>query len=44
MYSPQVSSPRLHTLVVFETETLQYIPSCMARGELVELYKTEITR
>ena len=44
MYSPQVSAPRLHSLVVFETEPLQHISSCMAREELVELYKIKITR
>lgn len=44
MFSPQVGSPRLETLVVLETEPLQDIPSCMTGDELVELYKTEITR
>ena len=31
MYSPQLSAPRLNSLVVFETEPLQHISSCMAR-------------
>ena len=43
MFSPQVGCPRLETLVLFETEPLQEIPSCMTWDELVEFYKTEIT-
>ena len=45
MYSPQVSAPRLNSLVVFETEPLQHISSCMAREEhisiLVKLHAKE---
>ena len=45
MFSPEVSSPRLHILKLLETELLQDIRSCIAGDVLVELKKkTEITR
>ena len=40
-----MSPPGLHILIVFETELLQYIWSCMAHDVLIELKKNqEITR
>ena len=47
MYSPQLSAPHLNSLVVFETEPLQHISSCLAREVhitvLVKLHAEEPT-